>query len=93
MSIKWELPKKDYSLICRLTDRAMRYYASKGMKEEWRRVAMDITACHNNGCRLRLADWLAADEFNFLHDLFGIRNNLNRRTGKLDGLFLPRFAV
>lgn len=36
--------------------------------------------------------WLEADEFNFLHDLIGIYNHLNRETGKLDNCFLPRFA-
>lgn len=53
---------------------------------------MDISATHVH-CPLRLADLLAADDFNFAHDLSGIRRHLNRRTGKLEHFFLPRFAA
>ncbi|WP_144473036.1 DUF6874 family protein [Bacillus pumilus] len=35
---------------------------------------------------------LNADNFNFSHDIVGIQNNLNRKTLKMDNLFLPRFA-
>jgi hypothetical protein len=55
-------------------------------------LAMDLTATHANGCALRLADLLAADDFNFCHDIRGIRMHLNRRTGKIER-FLPRFAA
>jgi hypothetical protein len=41
---------------------------------------------------MRLDDWLAADNFNFSHDFCGIQNCMNRRTGKVEGLFLPRFS-
>lgn len=54
---------------------------------------MDVTAVHANGCPLRLRELLLADDFNFAHDVFGIRRHLNRATGKLDGGFVPRFAV
>lgn len=56
-------------------------------------LAMDLTACHANGTPLRLADLLAADEFNFWHDVNGIEAHMDRTTGQLDGRFLPRFAV
>ena len=54
---------------------------------------MDITATHRNGCQLRLRELLAADDFNFTHDVFGIRRYLNRETGELGGHFVPRYAV
>lgn len=41
-------------------------------------------------------DWrrlLAADDFNFLHDIRGISAHMNRDTGQLGGHFLPRFTV
>lgn len=53
--------------------------------------SMDITAAHANGTPLRLADMLAADDFNFAHDWFGIRRHLNRETGQMLNCFLPRF--
>jgi hypothetical protein len=54
---------------------------------------MDLSACVANGCPLRLADLLKADDMNFAHDIFGIRANLNRDTGKLDNCFSPRYSV
>lgn len=53
---------------------------------------MDVTACHCNGCPLRLEELLAADDFNFMHDMAGIRNHIDRETGKLMDHFLPRFS-
>lgn len=53
---------------------------------------LDIEACHKN-CPLRLDDLLAADDFNFGHDVFGINRHLNRDTCELENHFRPRFAV
>lgn len=54
-------------------------------------IRMDITACHANGCPLDLERLLAADDFNFAHDIIGIRRFLDRDTGKLSDMFSPRF--
>lgn len=42
---------------------------------------------------LRLTELRDADDFNFIHDLGGIRGHLNRETGLLENFFLPRFAA
>lgn len=55
-------------------------------------MQMDVTAVHANGNPLRLADLLAADDFNFGHDMSGICNCLDRDTGKLLKGFSPRFS-
>lgn len=52
---------------------------------------MDLSAVYVH-CPLRLDNLLAADQFNFAHDLGGIRRHINRKTGKLGDFFLPRFA-
>lgn len=52
---------------------------------------MDLEAVHSFN-PLRLADMLAADDYNLFHDVYGIRNNLNRDTLKLENCFLPRFT-
>jgi len=52
---------------------------------------MDLTAVHEKQ-PLRLADLLAADQFNFVHDVAGIARHLNRNTGKLES-FSPRFTA
>lgn len=41
---------------------------------------------------LRLDDFLAADELDFCHDFNGIQCNMNRLTGRVENLFVPRFA-
>jgi len=41
-------------------------------------------------------DWGLLDSFdddNFQHDIIGIQNNMNRKTGQLDQHFLPRSGV
>lgn len=56
---------------------------------------MDIESADRK-FHLRMEDWLAADDFNFLHDFIGIQSNINRADGfpATDfGLFVPRFAT
>jgi hypothetical protein len=54
---------------------------------------MDLTACHNNGNPLKLENLLNADDGNFAHDVVGINHNLNRKTGKLENCFSPRYSL
>ncbi len=55
-------------------------------------ISMDITVCHANGCPLYLSDLLAADRFDFAHDVLGISRHVDRKTGKMGRKFLPRYA-
>ena len=52
---------------------------------------MDIAAVHAH-TPLRLTEWLAADDFNFVHDWSGIQRHIDRETGQLEDFFVPRFA-
>jgi hypothetical protein len=56
-------------------------------------IMMDITGCRCNGCPLRLAAMLEADDFNFAHDVAGIMRHINRKTGELMDCFSPRYAL
>jgi hypothetical protein len=56
-------------------------------------VSMDIIATHCNGNPLRLRDLLAADDFNFTHDVGGIMRHLDRETGALMDHFRPRYSA
>ncbi len=56
-------------------------------------VAMDIEGAHCNGCPLQLVELLTAPDATFMHDVVGIIESIDRRTGKLAGIFSPRFAV
>lgn len=93
-AINWNASKEDIDIIFAIVDRAIESI-KKNTGRELDRVslAMDLTATHLNGTPLRLADLLAADEYNFAHDVVGIINNMNRRTGKPENCFLPRFAA
>jgi hypothetical protein len=67
--------------------------ASLGVRLDLLSLEMDLTACHANGCPLKLAELLHADDANFTHDVLGIRTHLDRHTGRLGDCFLPRFSA
>lgn len=52
---------------------------------------MDITLAHSV-CPLKLDELLAADDFNFIHDVAGIMRHIDRETGQLKNCFYPRFS-
>lgn len=54
---------------------------------------MDIESADEK-FNLRLEEWLAADDFNFIHDLYGIMDHIVRDKFPADdfGFFVPRFA-
>lgn len=53
-------------------------------------IEMDLAATHANGCPMDFAKLLAADDFNFAHDVAGIRQHISRTDGTLRDCFLPR---
>ena len=52
-------------------------------------VSMDLYYCLDS-ISLDLEKLILSDEFNFMHDIYGIGKNINRATGKMNGLFEPR---
>ncbi len=100
--VKFDIPTEDAQTVRQISERAVRQ-ARESLQKTHGRVEssmvrmqdwmMDITAVHANGCPLRLRDLLLADDFNFAHDVFGIRRHLDRTTGQLGGHFLPRFSA
>lgn len=89
--INWNTTDEDKALIDQILDRAETMGHLK--KRNRFNSEMDIAACHLNGTPLRLAEWLHADAFNFLHDLYGIDSHMDRTTGRLADRFSPRFAA
>lgn len=93
MTINFSVTKDEAEIISLIAERADReVYGPNGIDQEIIHTEMDITACHANGCPLKLDELLAADRFNFAHDVTGIRARIDRSTGKLTGCFLPRYA-
>ena len=90
MSVRIALLELD--IIQKIADRAVKLNPELDHTE----VMMDITATHCKGCALQLqsmADPKVMDDFNFLHDIYGIAAHLNRETGQLERCFLPRAAA
>jgi len=85
--------REEVQTIAKIAARAVQLAASAGWKYEFMDADMDVTACHENGCPLDLADLLTADDANFAHDVFGIRRHINRETGKIEDHFSPRYSA
>ena len=85
----------EFTLIDKIAERAV--HIERASNRNVRRGAkvhhqMNLSACHASGNPLRLADLLAADDFNFAHDVFGIDRHIDRGTGQLLDCFSPRFS-
>lgn len=85
--------KEEVITINKIAHRAVALAKQHGIRYELMDADMDITACHVNGNPLKLDALLNADEFNFAHDVFGIRRHIDRTTGELQDCFSPRFSV
>ena len=92
--IIWKVSEKDQDLAHEIAKRAVEWIAASDVEITYSllHAEMDILATHANGNPLKLQELLDADEDNFLHDVFGIRRHLNRRTGELEDFFVPRFS-
>ncbi len=84
--IKWKTKGNDGDLIEKVAVRALQMELNDDKVE----VMMDITAVHLNDTELDLKRLLEADDFNFAHDIIGIRRHIDVNTGKLRNCFLPR---
>lgn len=91
--IKWSISRETMEIQHQIADRAVLMAKSIGIKYVKMDVIMDIDAAHSNGNPLKLGELLKADDFNFAHDVFGIRKNINRKTGKLENCFVPRYSI
>ena len=90
MAVSFVVTTKDAKLIQKIVDRAVQAELLNGSRMD---LAMDLEAVHANGTPLRLAELLAADTFNFKHDICGIQNCIDRHTGGFRNHFLPRFSA
>ncbi len=77
-----------FNTLAKICERAEKL----GIRQGTRLTAMLDVDLADKHWGLRLADWLAADDFNFTHDFVGIQNHVNRITKTFDDTFLPRFA-
>lgn len=94
MKINFDVSRNDRALIFDLADRAALVAKKHGRKRfDKMNIIMDLTACHANGNPLKLKELLDADDFSFIHDVFGIERHINRNTGRLENCFSPRYSA
>jgi len=84
---KFKTTSKDYDLISQIAERAM--ISLDNLLTEKLHTLMDLE-CALNDVGLNLQKLLTFPDLDFAHDIYGIRRNLNRETGKLSNGFLPR---
>ena len=77
-----------YDLLDRITKRARKMGIARGDKIS---QMMDIDHAADQ-FNMRLEEMENAPDFDFAHDFIGIQNTMNRETGKIEGLFVPRYA-
>ncbi len=87
--VRFTISARDALLVKKIVKRLAGMSPTQRDPMEYR---MDLTAAHANGCPMDFERLLGADDFNFLHDVFGIERHLDRATGKLQNSFHPRFA-
>jgi len=82
--------KQKYKLYEEIVNRAMEL----GIKVQNKFSTMMDIECADLTFNLRLQDWLEADDFNFSHDFYGIKNCIVRDKYPTNnfGYFVPRFA-
>ncbi|MCP3923017.1 MAG: hypothetical protein GY714_10565 [Desulfobacterales bacterium] len=81
--------RDEMMIIGKIVDRFQKLFP----KSDRTSRVMDIHACHNECCKLKLEDLLNAEKADFIHDVHGIADNLNRDTIELENHFLPRYSV
>lgn len=77
--------------LAAIADRAERLYKTLGLKDSRMTILMDLHHADHQ-IAIDFDRMLAADDANFGHDMLGIRQHLNRKTGEIEGCFVPRFA-
>jgi hypothetical protein len=87
----WEITHEDYDVLNEVVNRALRELTD--YPDDKRTLVMDLMACHANGCPLYFKGLLQAPMQDFSHDIYGIRQHINRDNGKIEDCFTPRFAL
>ena len=91
MTVQFTKDRKERKTISEIAKRAERLELVNTPGERLA-LEMDIAATHSNGNPLKLGELLAAPDFDFTHDVTGIRRHIDRRSGQLKNFFLPRYS-
>ena len=84
--ISFAVSKRDSARVDAIVARA----GALGCRRDPLEIRMDLCATHANGNPLDFLRLREFDDFSFLHDILGIERHLDRTTGALRDLFVPR---
>ncbi len=94
MKLELLIKERDIKLISQIARRAKKEYASFGLEVNAETIIMDLTSVHFIGENpIKLQELLVAETDDFMHDIIGINQNLNRITYKLENCFSPRYSL
>ena len=80
--------KEKLRLITDIVERADELYIMQSSKET---LTIDLVIADEE-FDLKLEQLLFADDFNFIHEVVGIQQNVDRENKKMNGEFIPRYA-
>ena len=80
--------KETIKVIGKIADRAVAFNPSYDKTV----VVMDLLVLYDTGVKMRWEELLNAPALDFMHDINGVNQHLNRRTYKLEDGFWPRYA-
>ena len=90
--LNFKVAPSDFALIYAISKRALALLKEHDSTKAHIEMEMDLEAVHNY-CPLRLAELLGTNDFDFVHEIVGIRENFYRKTCYFQNGFWPRFAV
>ena len=83
-----KVSKEDMGLIEKILERFEAKHTDATRMEN----LLDLMNCQEGVCPLDLGALLGANDYEFFHDMFGIKAHFDRQKKVLTGGFLPRFA-
>lgn len=85
-----KLTADEYRVISQIANRAWKHESVRASYASISDLEMDLEATHNCGNPLDVQKLLDAPDGTFFHDLSGIEEHLDRKTGELKDFFVPR---
>jgi hypothetical protein len=78
--LNFKVAPSDFALIYAISRRALALLKERDSTKAHIEMEMDLEAVHNC-CSLRLADLLGTNDFGFVDEIVGIRENFYRKIG------------
>ena len=86
-----DISKADFGLLREVVRRVHKQFPE--YPDTTMTLYMDLEHCHTKGCPLDFERLINFNDGDFLHDIVGIRKNINRETGEIENCFLPRCSA